>query len=249
MKLLPDGCVDAVITDPPYGHTEGGSLQQRREAVLGWKDGRGVYRDGDRAFQELIVNDGLDALGLVRGLFHQCKRLLDGGPCCCCCGGGGGPDPQFARWSLLMDEVLGFKMCVVWDKGGLGMGWHYRRNWECVLVSQTSKWYGGNSVPNVVSFGKIIPSANQHPTMKPVELFEFFINNHTQQGEMVLDPFLGSGTTAVAALKLGRHFLGFEIEEKYCAIARERIALVEAQPNLFEAKKPVMTAELFDDML
>ena len=53
----------------------------------------------------------------------------------------------------------------------------------------------------------------------------------------ILDPFLGSGTTAVAAKKLGRHFLGFEISSEYCRIARERIALVEAQPSLFD-KKP-----------
>jgi DNA modification methylase len=53
---------------------------------------------------------------------------------------------------------------------------------------------------------------------------------------LILDPFLGSGTTAVAAKKLGRHFLGFEISPEYCKIAEERIALVEAQPNLFEKK-------------
>jgi len=57
----------------------------------------------------------------------------------------------------------------------------------------------------------------------------------------VLDPFLGSGTTAVAALKLGRHFLGFEISPEYCRIARERIARVEAQPNLFAAKPEQLT--------
>src|SRR5208282_3419272 len=196
-----------------------------------------------------IANDGAEATPLYRSLLIESKRLLDEGCCCCCCCcGGGGPDPQFVRWSLLMDEILGFKMCVVWDKGGLGMGWHYRRNWECVLVSQTRKWYGGSSVPNVINFGKIIPQADEHPTLKPVELFKFFITNHTRPGELVLDPFLGSGTTAVAALKLGRHFLGFEISEEYCRIARERIALVEAQPNLFEKPKLQMTKALFDEL-
>ena len=53
------------------------------------------------------------------------------------------------------------------------------------------------------------------------------------RAETILDPFLGSGSAAVAALNLGRHFLGFEISEKYCEIARERVALVEAQPSLF----------------
>ena len=54
--------------------------------------------------------------------------------------------------------------------------------------------------------------------------------------ETILDPFLGSGTTAVAAKKLGRHFLGFEISPEYCKIAEERIALVEMKPTLFEPK-------------
>ena len=229
MKALPNGCVDAVITDPPYGHNNNdGDLIHNWEAALGRpKTASSEARP--------IANDGPEeASNLVRHLFSESKRLLDEGCCCCCCGGG--PDPQFARWSLWMDEILGFKMCVVWDKGGLGMGWHYRRNWECVLVSQTSRWFGGNSIPNLVRFPKIIPQADEHPTMKPVELFAFFINNHTEEGDLVLDPFLGSGTTAVAAKKLGRHFLGFEISPEYCKIAEERIALVEAQPNLFEKK-------------
>ena len=47
---------------------------------------------------------------------------------------GGGPDPQFARWSLWMNEVFNFKQMVVWDNGPMGMGWHYRRSYETVLV-------------------------------------------------------------------------------------------------------------------
>ena len=71
------------------------------------------------------------------------------------------------------------------------------------------------------------------PTQKPLALMEWTIKQ-AGMPETILDPFLGSGTTAVAALKLGRHFLGFEISEAYCKIARDRIALVENQPNLFE---------------
>ena len=65
--------------------------------------------------------------------------------------------------------------------------------------------------------------------------------------ETILDPFLGSGTTAVAAKKLGRHFLGFEISPEYCKIAEERIALVEAQPNLFGPKPMIHQTELYGD--
>ena len=75
-----------------------------------------------------------------------------------------------------------------------------------------------------------------HLAQMPEKLAARAIAVSTEIEAMVIDPFLGSGTTAVAAKKLGRHFLGFEIEQKYVDIAEERIALVEAQPNLFKPK-------------
>jgi site-specific DNA-methyltransferase (adenine-specific) len=223
LPLLPDKSIDLIVTDPPYGHgNNDDDLIANREAALG-KSAKGAPRP--------IAGDKADANDLVRFLFRQAKRLLDKGCCCCCCGGGG-PDPQFARWSLWMDEILGFKMCVVWDKGGLGMGWHYRRNWECVLVSQTVKWNGGLVTPNVIRFPKIIPKATQHPTEKPPELKAFFIRLHSNPSELVLDPFMGSGSTLVAAKQLGRKAIGIEIEEKYCAMAAERLRRSASPLNL-----------------
>jgi len=75
-----------------------------------------------------------------------------------------------------------------------------------------------------------------HGCQKPVEILLRLIEGYTLESGIVLDPFLGSGTTAVAAKQLGRHFLGFEISEEYAKQARERIALVEAQPSLFSPK-------------
>ena len=215
LPLLPDKSVDLALTDPPYGHNNNnGDLISNWEAALG---------EGPAGPPRPIPGDSAaEANELVRFLFEQSKRLLNQGCCCCCCCGGG-PDPQFARWSLWMDEILGFKMCVIWDKGGLGMGWHYRRNWECVLVSKTKKWNGGLTTPNVIRLPRIIPNATQHPTEKPVELKAFFIRLHSDPGELVLDPFMGSGTTLVAAKQLGRRAIGIEIEEKYCRIAVERL--------------------------
>lgn len=237
---LADGSIDMIFTDPPYGHTENGSLQQRREAVLGWKDGVGVYRDG-KAYSTLIANDGREANEVFRAVLPEFKRLLAPGCCCCCCCcGGGGPDPQFARWSLWLDEVLKFKQMIVWDKGPMGMGWHYRRSYETVLVAQKDgakcAWYDDTKrVENIIRPGaygirKIIPSAAQHPTVKPVELAAHFIRLHTQPGDVVLDPFMGSGTTGVAAGQLGRRFIGIECDPQWFAVAQERIAA--AQPAL-----------------
>ena len=76
-----------------------------------------------------------------------------------------------------------------------------------------------------------------HPTQKPVALCEYLIRTYTNEGETVLDNTMGSGTTGVACVNTGRHFIGIEQEEKYFLVAQERIALAGAekdrQPDLF----------------
>lgn len=72
-----------------------------------------------------------------------------------------------------------------------------------------------------------------HPTQKPVELFKKIIKDTTIDENLVLDPFLGSGTTAVAAKKLNRHFIGIEISEEYCNIARKRLANIPPRLETF----------------
>ncbi len=222
---------DMIFTDPPYGHRNNdGDLIQNWEKALGRPQRKS-------SMARPIANDSPEEAARVYTAFlHTANGLLSSGGCCCCCCGGGGPDPQFARWALEMDTVIGFKHAVVWDKGGLGMGWHYRRNYEFVLVAEKPggpcHWYGGNNIPNVIrDIGKIIPSAEQHPTEKPVELPEFFIRLHSQQGEIVWDPFLGSGTTLTACERLGRKCRGIEIAPKYVAVALERLAGMGLEPR------------------
>ena len=224
LPTLGDGSVDFIFTDPPYGHNNNdGDLAHRREAALG------ILPPGASAPEgRPIANDGPEANDLVRWFYGEAKRLLKPGCCCCCCGGGGGPDPQFARWSLWMDESIGFKQAVVWDKGGLGMGWHYRRNYELVLVAEkpgaACKWYGGNDVANVVRLSGIKPTEAMHPTPKPVGLPARFIEWHSLPGDLVLDPFMGGGSTARAAKDAGRKFIGIELDERWCELAAKRMA-------------------------
>lgn len=71
-----------------------------------------------------------------------------------------------------------------------------------------------------------------HPNQKPVALIEYFLKTYTKEGAMILDPYMGSGTTGVAAAKLRRQFVGIEIDEKYFDIACRRIAEVARQPEL-----------------
>ena len=218
--------VDFIFSDPPYGHdNNNGDLIHRREAALGRPPS-----DGESPGGRPIANDGPEANDLVRWTFAQWNRLLGKGCCCCCGGGGGGPDPQFARWSLWLDEAVGFKQMVIWDKGPMGMGWHYRRSYETVLVGEkpgaACRWFDETDrVENVIRhIRKIIPQASDHPTPKPEELAEHFIRLHSQAGDLVLDCFMGAGTTLVAAKNLGRKATGIEIEEKYCEIAAKRLA-------------------------
>ena len=120
------------------------------------------------------------------------------------------------------------------------MGWHYRRNYEFVLVGQqqgTCKWFGGNAVANVVQINKIIPGARNHPTEKPTALPEFFIKLHSEAGDLVLDPFAGHGSSLVAAKKLRRHYLGFELSTEYCERSRKSLDIAEAEAPLFQKEK------------
>lgn len=70
-----------------------------------------------------------------------------------------------------------------------------------------------------------------HPTQKPLELFEYLIRTYTEPGEVVLDNVIGSGTTAVAALRSDRHFIGMESSEEYLSTARERINALTTASN------------------
>lgn len=62
-----------------------------------------------------------------------------------------------------------------------------------------------------------------HPTIKPLEIITNLVLNSSQKGDTVLDPYFGSGTTAVACVQTGRNFIGFEIKHEYCKIARRRV--------------------------
>ena len=222
---LKAGSVDFIFTDPPYGHNNNnGDLISRWEAALGRPP-----CDENPPLTRPIANDGPEANEIFRAALPEWSRLLQAGACCCCCCGGGGPDPQFARWSLWMDEVFDFKQMVVWDKGPIGMGWHYRRSYETVLVGMkpgaACRWFDdSHRIENVIRhIRKIIPSKADHPTPKPVALSAHFIGLHSQSGDLVLDPFMGAGSTLVAARDLGRRAIGIEIEERYCEIAAKRL--------------------------
>ena len=89
------------------------------------------------------------------------------------------------------------------------------------------------------------PYGNSHPTQKPVELIKWCIDDYLKnyRTESILDPFMGSGTTGVAAIQLGRKFIGIEREPKYFEIACKRIEQAAAQGQLFEPVRPKQVQE------
>ena len=118
---------------------------------------------------------------------------------------------------------------LVWDKGS-GCGNFYTNEHELIIFSTLNTRFQAKGARNII---RGIPAFNSgakktngekvHPTQKPVELIEKLILDSTKPGDTVLDCFMGSGTTAVAALKNGRNFYGFELQQKYVDIANKRI--------------------------
>lgn len=85
---------------------------------------------------------------------------------------------------------------------------------------------------SIQTFSTDTQSSSLHPTQKPVALLEYLIKTYTNEGEIVLDNCIGSGTTAVACINQNRHFVGFEIDRKYFQVANERIKRVIREPKL-----------------
>jgi DNA modification methylase len=94
---------------------------------------------------------------------------------------------------------------------------------------------------------RALQDGKEHPTQKPIEVMKWCIEQLPKGCSTILDPFMGSGTTGVAAVKLGKRFIGIEVEPKYFDIACRRIAEATKQTDLFiEKPRPVKQATLFE---
>jgi site-specific DNA-methyltransferase (adenine-specific) len=205
MRALPDGCVDAVITDPPYG--------------VGLEYGNGV-EDTLESAKSLYIKFLTEA--------KRCAKVSLTTVGC------------FALETFLYSSMPP-RWRICWRKGITSrpspIGF---TDWEPVFVYGESVHRDSHDLFTVQpermgSFG--------HPCPKPIEFAQWLIQRFCDEGGVVLDPFLGSGTTAAAAISLGCHYLGFELKPDFAAIARKRIALVEAQPNLFQPKAEQLNME------
>jgi len=145
----------------------------------------------------------------------------------------------FARWETLKDIPLPDSV-IVWVKNNWTAGdlnHEYARQWEAILFYKGAnhKFYNGR--PSDVIYCDRIPPTT-HPTEKPVELINKLIIQNTDVNDIVLDPFLGSGTTCFCAKKLNRRSIGIEISEKYCEVAAKR-----CMQEAFEFDLPTQSTE------
>lgn len=123
-------------------------------------------------------------------------------------------------------QNVGFKLheILVWKKGMHTPQQYYLRNVEFILFMRKGK---AKYINNMGTFSLIEIKGKQgdkmHPSEKPTELMDVFIENSTKQGELVLDPFMGSGTTGVSCMNFNREFIGIELDEKYYDVSKKRL--------------------------
>lgn len=219
LREIPDKSVDCIITDPPYfinmGH--GGSLDNMKRKERGYV---GNGNNANRTFGDLAIVKPFYAQ-----LFREFARVLkDGGHFYFFTDFRG-----YAFYFPLMQEYLPVKNLLVWDKGGMP-GSFYTFSHELIIFGAYAPKLlnkGGSNIWRVPGFnsGAIKTDGEKvHPTQKPVALIQKCIEDSTEPGAVILDTFMDSGTTAVACLRTGRHYIGFELSEQYHAIAEQRVA-------------------------
>lgn len=238
MDVLPTlGKVDAVVTDPPF-EKEAHTLQRRIN--------RGKTRGGS---SDLVTAEPLPfaEIGKREGYAKEIARVSNGWALAFC------QAEAVQAWrKAFEDGGASYRRAMVWIKpdgmpqySGDRPGMGYESIVAVWCGEGKSHWNGGGK-HGVYTFNKNdFPSGAPHPTTKPVALMAALLRDFTGAAQTILDPFMGSGTTGVACVKMGRSFIGIEREEEYFNIAVKRIREAYAQPDMFvEATKPMVQDKL-----
>ena len=205
LQSLPAASVDLLVTDPAYE-----SLEKHRAigTTTRLKHSKASSNDWFTIFPNARFGE----------LFREVYRVLK-------------PNTHFY---LLCDaetmfvakpeaEQAGFKFWkpLVWDKCTIGMGYHYRARYEFILFFEKGKRKLNDlGIPDVMAIPRI---RGGYPAEKPAEVAEILINQSSVPGDLVADPFMGSGSVGVAAARLGRRFLGNDLNPEAVAIAARRL--------------------------
>jgi site-specific DNA-methyltransferase (adenine-specific) len=239
LELLPTlGRVDHVITDPPY-----------EEHMHAAKRGRKNYGAQRRIRTDGNANpppvDFVSIDGIREKTAELAASLCEGWMLVFCTPEGVAP------WRDAIEAAgVRYKRACVWVKpdsapqfNGQGPAMGAEMFVSAWCGSGFSRWNGGgrrNVFTHCVNGGE---RTGRHPTEKPVPLMAELVGLFTNPNEIILDPFMGSGTTGVAALRLGRQFVGIEKDPKYFYLACERLAKEHAQPRFDLVSAPRKPAE------
>lgn len=204
-QLVPSG-VDLVVTDPPYTsldeHVSRGTTTR-------------LVAGGDEEWFPTLSDD--EIVEILQGWCAQMLPL------------GSGAMYVFGdvKSGLRIFPRLNPRNVLVWDKRRIGMGYSWRRMHEWIAYCPDR-----DHVLRDKGAGDIIRcpgvETKTHPTEKPIALMNRLIANSSDAGEIVLDPFMGTGSTLRAAAQLGRRAIGIEVSERYCAKAVELLEATQA---------------------
>lgn len=226
MREMPDGCIDAVITDPPY--CSGSVSEASRTAAKG----QGLRSENIQRMG-WFVGDNMGTAGLVwliRSMAVEALRLLNGR----------GSMLIFCDWRMVPNlipavESAGFRYqnLIVWDKTHMGLGTGFRARHELIMhMTAGSPEYHDKGTANVLQCKRVSADEREHQTQKPVELIAQLCRVVSPPNGLILDPFAGSCTLAEAAAQTGRNFVCIERDEDHCKTGNARVKQVDL--GLFE---------------
>lgn len=219
MDILPTlDKVDAVITDPPYGESTHANAKSNRGSGSGKKAIDFSSMTSFELDEVLVLCGQLCDRWLVSTMEWRHIAKFDVHP------PNGWELVRFGVWVKTnpMPQISADRPAQGWE----GIAYMHSTSGE------KKRWNGGGTHGNYI--GSLVTDG-VHPTGKPIPLFSQFVDKFTDRGENILDPFMGSGTTGVAAVQMGRKFIGIEREPKYFEIACKRIEQAYAQQSLFDS--------------
>lgn len=213
LKKLPSSSVDIIATDPAYSGMNN-KLKLGKGRIVGKYSKKGT--EEGKWFGEFEDSEENYSLFLT-----ECRRVLKKST--------GHIYIMFDSYSLLslgniVRNYFEVKNLITWDKVNIGMGHYFRRRHEYIIFATNgnTRKIRNRKFPDVWRFKRIHNS--KYPTQKPVEVFQAMIHASSEKNFIVCDPFTGSASSAIAAIKNNCKFIGCDISEKSIEISQERIS-------------------------
>lgn len=213
--------IDLVVTDCPYHIVAGGCTNVEELGGL-FKEFKGAYTREGKLFKhnEIGFDEWLPDVYRVLKKDTHCYVMINA---------------RNLKDLWISAEKAGFKFqnLLVWDKGNLTPNKWYMGGYELILMLRKgrARKINNKGTSNILRIPNI--RLKKHPTEKPAALMQILIENSTNQGDIVLDPFMGVGGTGMACKQLKRDFIGIEIDQTYFDISKQRIE-EEEELSLFD---------------